>query len=189
MTLLTRLQNLTSVGSHSLSPHQLLDAQLYCWGRDIERADGNGLLAFGFSRRPPPHRRKTASSIYLLNQGSSPWIMLRGFGIAVARLEGPALFVDRQSARPKLAIHREALLGGWLRDDLPPLVTPRSRTDREMAAMLFGECCRWIAVYENWARARWGKTYRQECLQLWPGMKRIAGRRIVLEAAWRAMAA
>jgi hypothetical protein len=171
-----------------MSVRSLLDAQLFCFGRDIERADGNGLLAYGFSKHRPPRHRSGAASVYVLDRAGGPWVVLRGFGIALARDANSAIFIDRQFAKPRLVSQRTGMLHAWLLDDMPPLVTPRSHADRALARLLLAAACRWMADYESWASDRWGGAYRRECLRLWPGSRRCGRLPSHLHSIWRRLA-
>ena len=41
------LNNVRKIGT------TLLDQQLWCWGQDIRRTEGNALLAYGFTKHRP----------------------------------------------------------------------------------------------------------------------------------------
>ena len=58
----------------------LLSQQAWCWGRDIQRPEGNWLLEIGFDRIEPPADRKNCSSVYSLQLPRGRCVVLRGFG-------------------------------------------------------------------------------------------------------------
>ena len=53
---------------------RLLSQQVWCWGRDIERPDGNWLMEVGFERIEPTFKCEDCDSIYscLLYTSPSP---------------------------------------------------------------------------------------------------------------------
>ena len=59
----------------------LLSQQVWCWGRDILRPEGNWLLEFGFDRIEPPANRKHCASVYALAMPRRRCVVLRGFGV------------------------------------------------------------------------------------------------------------
>ena len=57
----------------------LLDQQLWCWGQDIRRVDGNALLAYGFTRHRPPEGEHGSPAYEWRGSGRSR-VILWGFG-------------------------------------------------------------------------------------------------------------
>ena len=53
----------SSVIDHAVG---LLSQQIWCWGKDILRSEGNWLLHQGFTRLEPPVDREDCSSVYTL---------------------------------------------------------------------------------------------------------------------------
>ena len=49
----------------------LLSQQLWCFGQDIRRVEGNWLIEQGFQRTPPPREQKDCASVYTLSLSAS----------------------------------------------------------------------------------------------------------------------
>ena len=58
----------------------LLSQQIWCWGKDIEKSEGNWLLEMGFSRIELPADRE-GTSVYSLKLSENRCVYLRAFGI------------------------------------------------------------------------------------------------------------
>ena len=59
----------------------LLNQQIWYWGRDICKEEGNLLLEIGFERIEPPPTSDAVSSVYSLELPGNRNIILRGYGI------------------------------------------------------------------------------------------------------------
>ena len=59
----------------------LLSQQIWCWGRDILRPEGNWLLEMGFQRLEPPTDDRKTSSVYCLEIPNNRRVVLRGYGV------------------------------------------------------------------------------------------------------------
>ncbi|MEM9657068.1 MAG: hypothetical protein AAF961_01795, partial [Planctomycetota bacterium] len=68
-------------GRAELQQHavDLLSQQVWCWGRDILRPEGNWLIEVGFERVEPPADRQDCSSVYALRLPLGRCVVLRGF--------------------------------------------------------------------------------------------------------------
>ena len=60
---------------------KLLSQQVWCWGRDIERIEGNWLMEIGFERSEPTFRCENCDSIYSLELSNGKRVILRAFGV------------------------------------------------------------------------------------------------------------
>ena len=58
----------------------LLDQQLWCWGQDIRRAEGNALLAYRFTKHRAPEG-KPGSTAYEWRGSGRSRVILWGFGL------------------------------------------------------------------------------------------------------------
>ena len=102
---------------------QLTAQQLWCWGRDIEYADGNLLMKFGFERHR--YQGKSDRSTCYRFDADDLHICMWGFGMFFGRRDLGGLFLGRFDFRPAwapteslaVAIHRAA--------ELPSFVRPR----------------------------------------------------------------
>ena len=72
-----------SSGRDSLIKHAvgLLSQQIWCWGRDILRPEGNWLIEIGFDRMEPPKDHTDCTSVYTRQLATERRIVLRGFGV------------------------------------------------------------------------------------------------------------
>ena len=60
---------------------ELLSQQIWCWGRDILRVNGNWLIDLGFEVIYPPVEMERVKNIYLYQISEFQRIILRGFGV------------------------------------------------------------------------------------------------------------
>jgi len=160
----------------------LFDQQMWCWGRDVIRPEGNLLCAWGFARyyrdRPESSssqiwldgnpEQKISSSGYFMIHDSGVWIGLWGWGMLYGTSQDGGLFLRRFGFDPV-----------WLdvttlpRDiDGPEDVTcyrgDRNQDDRPRLRRLFSAALRWIAEYERWVLSVAGLSYREACVEQWP---------------------
>src|SRR4051812_22267139 len=80
---------------------RLLDLQLWCWGRDIARREGNALLAHGFARHPPP-AGAPLNSAYTLRISAGETVSLRALGLFYGQSQRGGVFVPRRGFEPQL---------------------------------------------------------------------------------------
>ena len=80
---------------------ELLSQQVWCWGRDILRPDGNWLIEVGFDRIEPPDDREGCSSVYSLALPNDRCVVLRGFGVFYGDICHGGVFLRRYEFRPK----------------------------------------------------------------------------------------
>jgi hypothetical protein len=144
----------------------LLDQQLWCWGRDIVRPQGNVLLRYGFSRSRPPEGR-FGSSAYTLRPDPRIRITLWGFGVFYGSAGSGGLFLKRRSFSPLLTPQPDPG-GAWSQADLPPVHSPASREECRTARRLLCGVLGWIAEYERWVRTELGPDHRRLCVAEWP---------------------
>ena len=78
----------------------LLDQQLWCWGQDIRRAEGNALLAYGFTKHRPPEGKHGSTAYEWRGSGSSR-VILWGFGFFYGDGDRGGLFLQRYKFAPK----------------------------------------------------------------------------------------
>lgn len=150
---------------------KLFDQQMWCWGCDIRRAEGNLLLAYGFERQRPVDRRTSSAYIYHTLDGRQ--IVLWGFGAfwGMERIGG--LYVPRDG-------FRSYLVSGWrLPSDVwPDKPAPRrdhDAGDADLLAYLLAQFATWIAAYERWIQQSVGSAYRIAALHPWRRKMVVAG--------------
>lgn len=140
----------------------LFDQQLWCFGRDIKRADGNILLDLGMcvSRTADAER---GSSVYTAAVEPGGNVCLWGFGALYSEPGLGGVFLRRYDFAPRLtplesgiAIHDPRGLG--------PLVNPVSTADQLRMRTLLPRLVGWFAKYEHWIAEYFGSEYRNQCL-------------------------
>jgi len=159
---------------------KLLEQQVWCWGRDVEYAEGNLLMGFGFER----HRDLTVvdgSTCYRLDRGQLH-VSLWGFGMFFGRRDWGGLYLNRFEFCPKWAPVESLSLAIHWPQELPVFARPRGRSQWERARKLWKASLLWIATYEAWVRSTVGLDYRRECVESWLRPFVRAGK---MEAAWR----
>lgn len=139
----------------------LFDQQLWCWGRDISRPEGNVLLEIGMCRHRSPESRLT--SLYKATLEGDAEVWLWGFGLLYGEPGLGCVFLRRygfdpmlMNRPPEILVHRA--------DDLGPLVRPLGAR-RTAAETLVRGAAKWIAGYEHWVAETLGIDYRRAVLE------------------------
>ncbi|MCR9201384.1 MAG: hypothetical protein NXI04_22295 [Planctomycetaceae bacterium] len=162
---------------------KLTAQQLWCWGQDIERRDGNLLMQYGMTQQRYAGRDER-STCYRLDDGQTV-VCLWGFGLFFGQQDVGGLYLGRfdfcpqwtDTAALSQAVHRSA--------DLPTLGRPRGRQQWESAHRLWRNLQLWIADYELWVRGEAGAVWRQACVKSWMRPFVRCGQ---MAAAWRFLA-
>jgi hypothetical protein len=81
---------------------KLLSQQLWYWGCDVRRPEGNLLLDHGFARTRPSEGVQ-GSTIYALEPTPGAQVILWGFGVFFGRGELGGLFLNRFRFEPLLS--------------------------------------------------------------------------------------
>lgn len=144
----------------------LLDQQMWCWGRDVVRPEGNALLEYGFRRRRPPEGLMAASA-YVLCPNPGQELRLWGFGLLWTEEETGSLFLRRRRFSPRLVSGPEAFEEVWRAEQTPATLRPRSESDHVLTRRLLKDAFSWIAGYERWAQRTLGADYRELCVTTW----------------------
>lgn len=140
----------------------LLDAQLWCVGRDIQHVDGNALLRWGFARVRPP-AGATGSSAYRLALADGSRCVLWGFAVWYgAPALGAGLLLHRHPFAARLTTSVEPPLPLWRAEQLA-LALPSAVVAPDRAPALAARLARAFAGYEAWALATLGAAHRREC--------------------------
>ena len=142
---------------------ELLDIEMWCWGRDIVRKPGNALLEYGFTRERP-QEGIMGSSRYTLNFGEGCRIVLWGWGI-VHHTGDEGIFLRRHGFDPKLTESRAVLLERWSPEYIPGLRSPVSIEECGTAISLLIKLLEWMGEYEAWIQERYGVDYRKDCIE------------------------
>ena len=113
----------------------LLSQQIWCWGKDIEKSEGNWLLEIGFSRLELPNDRE-GTSIYSLNISEKRCIYLRAFGILYVDTKYGSIFLPRYEFLPEYTEQTTLDKPPWTKKDLPKLKTP-TKSQRNNCCLLY----------------------------------------------------
>ena len=144
----------------------LLSQQVWCWGCDIERPEGNWLLQIGFDRIEPPSAQKDCSSVYSLELPQGRQLVLRGFGVFYGDRQRGGVFLPRYEFQPRYTTHAKLECPPWSDTDLPTLSAPTD-SERNVCASLTLNLIDWIRKYEQTIVERLGLEYRRSTLVKW----------------------
>lgn len=153
----------------------LLSQQIWCWGKDIEKSEGNWLLEIGFSRIELPADRE-GSSVYSLKISKNKCIYLRAFGILYVDTKYGSIFLPRYEFLPEYTEESTLDKPPWTKKDLPKLKVP-TKSQKNNCDSLMLDLLMWIRNYEENIVRKLGIEYREETLIDWDN-----GRRIVIPA-------
>ncbi|QDU00008.1 hypothetical protein [Gimesia aquarii] len=148
----------------------LLSQQVWCWGRDVLRAEGNWLLEVGFTRIEPPAHRKKCSSVYTLDLPQDRRVVLRGFGVFFGDSQRGGVFLPRFKFRPKFTTDARLECPPWSSEDLPKLSVP-TESQRNCCVSLTLDLIDWIRTYESNIIELLGIEYRRSTLAEWDNVK------------------
>ena len=144
----------------------LLSQQVWCWGRDIVRPEGNWLLQIGFDRIEPPAGREKCASVYTLAMPHGRCVVLRGFGVFYGDGQRGGIFLPRYEFQPRYTIHATLDCPPWSRADLPTL-NPPTAPQQQACATLTLDLIDWIWHYEVNILEQLGIEYRRSTLLKW----------------------
>ena len=164
----------------------LLSQQIWCWGQDILRPEGNWLIETGFDRLAAPADNERCSSVYSLELPQRRRVVLRGFGVFFGDDELGGVFLRRYEFRPEYTAQATLERPPWSCDDLPPLSAP-TKAQRDGAIALTLALIKWVRDYEACVAERLGIGYRQATLDRWKNNKRPVIRAEEMADAWRSL--
>ncbi len=162
----------------------LLSQQVWCWGRDILRPEGNWLLEIGFDRIEPPVDRKDCPSMYTLAMPRKQCVVLRGFGVFYGDGQRGGVFLPRYEFQPRYTVQATLDCPPWSRADLPKL-NPPTASQQKACATLTLDLINWIWRYETNIVERLGIEYRQSTLLKWDDGTRPFVPAGNIASAWR----
>ena len=105
---------------------KLLSQQVWCWGRDIERIEGNWLMEIGFERTEPTFRCENCDSIYSLELSNGKRVILRAFGVFYGNDQKEGIYLPRYEFLPKYLRQFNIINLPWEKNDLPELHFPNN---------------------------------------------------------------
>ena len=147
-------------------PVDLFSQQIWCWGCDIRRPEGNWLVELGFERMAPPANRESCSSVYALSLPDGRSVVLRGFGVFYGDPNFGGIFLPRFEFCP-LYIEQTTLDQPlWSNSDLPNCSYPND-SQRALCVSLMLDLIDWIKNYEKQVTQCLGIEYRRKSLIKW----------------------
>ena len=145
---------------------KLLSQQVWCWGRDIERIEGNWLMEIGFERSEPTFRGDNCDSIYSLELSNGKRVILRGFGVFYGNDQKEGIYLPRYEFLPKYLRRLNINNIPWEKNDLPELHFPNN-SEVSNCVRLVTELVNWIRTYEENVSNILGLDYRKSTLYEW----------------------
>lgn len=164
----------------------LLSQQIWCWGRDILRPEGNFLLEIGFDRIKAPADRGKCTSVYTLEFPEGRRVVLRGFGVFYGDDRLGGVFLPRYEFRPRCTSESELKCPPWSDSDLPNLTAP-DESRLETCVSLTVDLIDWLATYESRVAERLGAEYRQSTLDAWKVTRQPVLPATEMATAWRSL--
>ncbi len=160
----------------------LLNQQVWCWGRDICRKEGNWLLEIGFQRIEAEESNDAVDSVYSLRLPAGQNLVLRGYGVFYGNPEYGGIFLPRYEFIPGYTNHSILESPPWKESDLPELKFPSQSEWKNYIALLV-DLIYWIKNYEQNVIQNLGLEYRHYTLTEWDNGTReiIAAKDIVSE--------
>ncbi len=166
----------------------LLEQQMWCWGCDVRRQEGNLLLTYGCERYPSPDPR--FHSAYASTLCADCVLTLWGWGIWIAREGTGSIFLSRSRFRvsytPEVHLHPQA----WQSGDLPSAKRPCDPVAQMNTRCLLAKTITWIGDYEHWLACHTEPAYRETVLAAWPQRRRYRGGTAgsAMTTAWNTLA-
>lgn len=164
----------------------LLSQQIWCWGCDILRPEGNWLLELGFKRIEAPADRDNCSSVYALDLPRGRRVMLRGFGVFYGDDQLGGVFLPRYEFSPRFTTQATLDCPPWSDSDLPKLSAP-SESHLDACTSLTLDLIDWIRGYETDVVERLGIEYRESTLERWKNTKGVILPAGQMVEAWKSL--
>ena len=150
-----------STAEWRLDAAALFDQQLWCFGYDIRRPEGNLLVEMGCERLTA--ESADCASCYQMQLPTGERMTLRGFGFLCEDLANShAVFLHRDGFRVSWFEQGLESLPWWPVDVMKTVAVPRGSA--EQAARTLGRAIDWIAEYEHTVTERLGAGYRSSAL-------------------------
>lgn len=157
---------LPGFGKSDLDATALFSQQIWCWGQDIVRPEGNWLLDVGFERIEPPVDRADSPSIYQLEPAPGRCLVLRGFGVFYGDQVHGGVFLPRYRFEPRYTSQPRLRNLPWTTADLPDMRRP-APSEQTAADALVSDLTAWIHRYEQRIADQLGVGYRKASLTKW----------------------
>ena len=166
--------------AHAVS---MLSQQIWSWGQDIRRKEGNLLVEFGFERVKPPADVEIQDSVYTLNLTENRSVILRGFGVYYRDNDLGAIFLPRYEFIPGYTTNTTLEQPLWTYDELPELYFPTESKWDSYITML-ADLVKWIRDYEHKVIEEQGIEYRISTLAEWDNGERKVTTSQAVVGAW-----
>ena len=150
----------------------LLSQQIWCWGKDILRSEGNWLIEQGFNIIIAPADQENSQNIYSMKLSENQHIMLRGFGIVYSNSRYGSIFVPRYELLPKYNSSPKVNTLPWDPECLVEFVAPDG-IQKQSSLIMLVELINWIISYENNLIKKLGIDYRTTIVDEWDNGKRL----------------
>ena len=161
----------------------LLSQQIWCWGRDIERSEGNWLMECGFECTPAPEDDEYAANHYELSLPKGQNIVLRGFGVFFGDPRHGGIFLPRYEFTPMYTPLSTLNRPLFSADDLPELTRPNA-DQRSGCISMLSDALAWIVEYERTVVNRLSLEYRERTLLTWDNGERTVIPPEAMAPAW-----
>tara|TARA_B100001175_G_scaffold309623_1_gene311558 strand:+ start:619 stop:1209 length:591 start_codon:yes stop_codon:yes gene_type:complete len=150
----------------------LLSQQVWCWGRDICRKEGNWLLEYGFKRTKPPKDSGIIFSAYSLELPNNRCIILRGSGVFYGDLRYGGVFISRHDFTPRYTKNSTLENPFWSISEMDEFRLPNQEEKVDYNALITG-LISWITTYEENIIDCLGMGYRRASLIKWDNGERV----------------
>lgn len=151
---------------------RVLDLQMWCFGCDIRKREGNLLIKSGFTRHRSPDQR--TGSRYSKGLSDHTHMYLWGFALVISSFESGLCLRRHQQIptfSPSLRIHDDS----WSPWDIPQFSHPDSELQRFRAQTLLRICALEMQQYEDFINRVSETNYRLKCLKSKRSYKKMVG--------------
>lgn len=149
---------------------KLIETQMWCFGADIRRSEGNLLIEFGFVRDRPPEGISGSTSYRIHWEGLD--VTLWGFSALFSQEELGSLTFKRHEWEPRWTSMKIAPQNLWQAGAMPRLGTPCGVGEWKSARALLRRAVDFLVHYEQAIDTKLGPVYRHVVKQGHPDRKR-----------------
>lgn len=164
----------------------MFNLQMWCFGCDIRRPEGNLPLSYGFSRHKPPGHTN-GSSHYIRELGTLTKLHLLGFAIAIEDA-GSGLLLKRYQRIPRLFRRQPLPVGLHRPQQLPHTFAPMQEAERRESTRLLALLAQELSCYEEFIETAASPEFQRSRRSSAPRVGNPS-RHIYLREAWSSLAA
>ena len=150
----------------------LYSQQVWCWGRDICRKEGNWLLEYGFRQTKPPEDSGNNYSAYSLELPNERCIILRGSGAFYGDIRYGGIFIPRYDFTLRYMENSTLENPYWSKLEMEGFRLPNEEEKDDCNALVRG-LISWIKTYEQNIIDCLGMDYRRNSLIKWDNGERV----------------